>query len=258
MLRALWKGLRSGLLLCALIVLPGTAAGQETSPPAVSSPVDTLQDWQSRLAEAHKHLEAGGYQPALDLVSPLIREMKNSIRMEPGMEPSLAKAIALRAVAYAGLERWEEASWDWSTARALDPQVTRDSLAPFGSAGKSLQEVVSAPSQRVRGIRTIDNDASPRDIKRPRKISGFAPDYPLSLKMKCQDGAVVLETILDEKGVPHEPKIIESPHPAFSLAALEAVQGWQFEPARFRSKAVKVYYTLTINFKMDDCPHQGP
>jgi TonB family protein len=33
-------------------------------------------------------------------------------------------------------------------------------------------------------------------------------------------------------------------------AALTAVQGWKFKPAQFQGRAVKVYYTLTVNFQV--------
>jgi outer membrane biosynthesis protein TonB len=39
-------------------------------------------------------------------------------------------------------------------------------------------------------------------------------------------------------------------------AAFEAVRRWVFEPAELWGTPVGVYYTLTVNFKVDDKPAQ--
>lgn len=247
--------LRHGLRLCVLALLAGAAVAQ--APPAMSSSAENpLEDWRKRTAEAQRLLEAGEYQQALDVADPLVREMKNSIWLTARMAPTLAKGVFLRAVAHAGLGHREEAAWDWSTARSLDPGVARNDLTLFGEAGQRLEEIRTPPKE-AKSVKKYE-DYSPNDIQRPRKIAGSAPSYPMSLKIACQDGTVVLESLLDEQGVPHNPGIVQSPHPAFSLAALEAVRGWRFEPARFKGEVVKVHYTLTVNFKVDGCKKQGP
>jgi TonB family protein len=238
--------------LCALIGIAVSAEAQE--PPALSAgdPVSPLEKWRNQAAETRRLLEAGSYQQALDLVEPLVREMKNSTWIRPGSAPSLGEGVFLRAVAHAGLGHREDAAWDWFTAKSLDPAITKSSLASFGKAGQLLEEI-RTPSAEAPSIKKFETYKSGR-IERPRKIAGDPPSYPLSRKIACEDGTVAVEAILDEQGVPHDPAILRSPHPAFSLAALEAVRGWRFTPARFNGEIVKVYYTLTVNFKVENCP----
>jgi TonB family protein len=236
---------------CALIGTAVSAAAQE--PPALSAgdPVSPLEKWRNQAAETRRLLEAGSYQQALALVEPLIREMKNSTWIRPGSAPSLGEGVFLRAVAHAGLGHREDAAWDWFTAKSLDPTIAESNLASFGTAGQLLEEIRKPPREPM-SIKKLESYA-PRKVQPPRKIAGDPPSYPLSRKIACEDGVVLLEAILDEQGVPHDPAILRSPHPAFSLATLEAVRGWRFTPARFNGEIVKVYYTLTVRFKVENC-----
>ncbi|MGH7337233.1 MAG: energy transducer TonB, partial [Myxococcota bacterium] len=39
----------------------------------------------------------------------------------------------------------------------------------------------------------------------------------------------------------------------FVYASFEAMRTWRFEPAKLKGKPVKVYYSLTVNFKAPRC-----
>jgi len=59
---------------------------------------------------------------------------------------------------------------------------------------------------------------------------------------------VILEAVIDEQANVTNVRLIRGLPMALDQAAMQAVQQWQFKPARLNGHPVKVYYTLTVNF----------
>lgn len=68
----------------------------------------------------------------------------------------------------------------------------------------------------------------------------------------------MVEAIIDEHGNVTNTRILQSQPMGLDEAALKAVETWKFKPAMFQGKPVKVYYTLTVNFKVEKAPSYGP
>lgn len=91
-------------------------------------------------------------------------------------------------------------------------------------------------------------------ISRPVKIYSPPPHYcEVDSKAKTE-GRLVLETIIDKDGCVAVGHVLKGLTPCLDRAGLGAVQGWVFEPARLDGKPVKVYYTLTVNFVIENGP----
>lgn len=234
---------RQGVLLCLL----GLVAGAAWSQPLAK---DTLSDWNSRLQSARTHLLAGEHRQALEIAVPLQREMTDGIQNGPSVGSSLAIVVLSRALAEAGTGDMEAAAWDWYVAQALDPAVAEMDLAPFGTAGAAVKALGRVPPpQGAKPPPCALGEKGPcSGAKRPRKIAGLAPGYPEGLVGTCAQGAVVIQTVIDEQGVVRHPVLKESPNPLMALSALEWARSWRFQPASYQGKAVKVFYTLTVNF----------
>jgi TonB family protein len=77
------------------------------------------------------------------------------------------------------------------------------------------------------------------------------PAYPKEAKEEGIQGIVLLSAALDTEGTPRDIRILRSPDPRLSEAALEAARQWRWEPARTTDgKPIAVYFTLTFNFKL--------
>jgi TonB family protein len=250
---------RTSVLLCLLGLTPGTAWSQAEKPEAVAA------DWNSRLQSTRTHLITGEHQKALDLATPLLHEMMNSIQSGPGVARSLALTVLSRALAEAGLGDMDAAYWDWHTARALDPSIGEMDLTPFGAAGAALKAV--GPIQRNTEVEEAMKDekssgkskrASKDRVQPPKVLTSHAPRYPKALREICAKGVVLVESIIDEEGRLRAPGL-KNPqeNPILAIAALEALRTWRFEPARFKGEPVNVYYTLTVNFIPQDCVRKG-
>jgi len=65
----------------------------------------------------------------------------------------------------------------------------------------------------------------------PQVIHSVTPQYPQGLLLQDFIGKVFVFMIIDKEGNPTTIQIEDSPHPAFTAAALEAVEQWKFNPA---------------------------
>jgi periplasmic protein TonB len=69
----------------------------------------------------------------------------------------------------------------------------------------------------------------------------------------CIAGPILLESVVNQDGLPSFPHRITSKDPVLTMAALEAYRDWRFEPARVDGKPVRVYFNFTINFGLRCC-----
>ncbi|MDA0350497.1 MAG: TonB family protein [Verrucomicrobia bacterium] len=67
--------------------------------------------------------------------------------------------------------------------------------------------------------------------RQPQVIHSVTPQYPQGLLVQDFTGKVFVVMIIDEEGNPTTIQIEDSPHPAFTKAAIEAVEQWKFNPA---------------------------
>ena len=89
------------------------------------------------------------------------------------------------------------------------------------------------------------------DITHPAVVSQVLPQYPESAVKEKITGVVVLELMVDTEGKPSDLKVLESPDPRLTEAAVAAVKQWKFAPARKPDGTpVTVRSTLSLNFRL--------
>lgn len=99
-----------------------------------------------------------------------------------------------------------------------------------GSVDKAFQEMSGGP------------------VTRPEKTSGTLPVEIIDKARKAGlSGVVILESVIDEQGNVHDVKVLKGLSAKLDKEILRAVQDWEFKPATFNGKPVKVTYTLTVN-----------
>jgi TonB family protein len=82
----------------------------------------------------------------------------------------------------------------------------------------------------------------------PRNTHQVAPKYPEILKPYNIAGSVLLHLIVNEQGKPFVADLMEPVGFGLDQAAIEAVQQWEYEPARQDGKPVQVYFRVRVNF----------
>jgi periplasmic protein TonB len=87
-------------------------------------------------------------------------------------------------------------------------------------------------------------------VTRPELRSGSSPRYSkIALRARIE-GVVVLRAIIDERGFVTNVHILKGLPMGLDQAAVETVREWIFEPAKLAGQPVKVYYTLTVQFRL--------
>ncbi len=92
------------------------------------------------------------------------------------------------------------------------------------------------------------------NVTRPEKLSGANPVYTEMARKARVQGIVILEAIIDEQGDVTNLQVLKGLPMGLDQAAVEAVRTWKFKPATMDGRPVKVYYTLTVNFQVQDGP----
>jgi len=82
----------------------------------------------------------------------------------------------------------------------------------------------------------------------PRNTHQVPPKYPEILKPYNIAGSVLFHVIVTEQGKPLVADLMEPVGFGLDQAAIEAVQQWEYEPARQDGKPVQVYFRVRVNF----------
>src|SRR6266850_1883072 len=96
--------------------------------------------------------------------------------------------------------------------------------------------------------------AQPRRVhagmQAPVKTIHVDPIYPAIAQTARVQGVVILEAIIDERGLVKSVSVLRS-IPLLDRAAEDAVRQWRFTPARLNGEAVPVVMTVTVRFTID-------
>lgn len=90
----------------------------------------------------------------------------------------------------------------------------------------------------------------------PKLIKRVVPIYPEEARKNRVTSTVVVEIIINGKGEVIQAKV-ESGHPLFNEAALQAVKQWRFEPYIVNGKAISVKVLVPVVFKLSDKDSQS-
>jgi len=87
-------------------------------------------------------------------------------------------------------------------------------------------------------------------VSRPVVLASAPPRYTKVALRARVEGAVILQALIDENGHVRDLRVLRGLPMGLDQAAVDAVRDWTFEPAKLQGRAVKVYYTLTVNFRL--------
>jgi TonB family protein len=84
----------------------------------------------------------------------------------------------------------------------------------------------------------------------PKPIYHINPIYPEHCKKEMIQGMVTLEITIDKEGKVGRIKVLNSPHPDLSQAAIDAIKQWKYEMVIRDGKRVPAVFPVTIHFKI--------
>jgi TonB family protein len=92
--------------------------------------------------------------------------------------------------------------------------------------------------------------AVPPGGTQPEEIDRVVPRYPSAARRHGTSGPVVIRGIVRKDGTIDNVEIIRDLPDGLGDAARNAVERWRFRPATFRGEPIDVYYTVTVNFRL--------
>ncbi len=135
------------------------------------------------------------------------------------------------------------------------------------SVADNSRPAISIQVDEVGGISNVDDaffappanavkvNDKPTDVA-PGVMAGsiltkVAPSYPEAAKHKRVTGTVVLGAVIGRDGRIHRLKILKSPDPELTVAALIAVRQWEYKPYTLYGNAVEVNTTINVIFSLN-------
>ena len=171
--------------------------------------------------------------------------------------PEIAAQVPLRRAAPVPAPSFATAPHEIGPERATPP------TAPSTGDGPEIGDVPSVGDMPTGVGSTIELPAPPaprvvaptapvrvgQGVREPRKIVDATPVYPaLALSVKVE-GAVILEAVINERGVVERLRVLKS-IPLLDAAATDAVSRWRYTPTLLNGTPVAVLMTITINFTL--------
>jgi periplasmic protein TonB len=84
----------------------------------------------------------------------------------------------------------------------------------------------------------------------PQLVLRVEPAYPETARIPRIQGLVILEAIITTDGRVEELRVLRSPSSLLSDSAVAAVSKWRYQPATLNGRAVKVFLTVNVEFKI--------
>jgi TonB family protein len=92
--------------------------------------------------------------------------------------------------------------------------------------------------------------AVPAGGTQPEELDRVIPRYPPMARRMGIQGAVVVRGIVRRDGTIDNVEVIKDLPQGLGDAAADAVRRWRFRPATYRGEPIDVYYTVTVNFRL--------
>ncbi len=135
--------------------------------------------------------------------------------------------------------------------RPVDFVVSRtqlaDALTRLGRTAHLKYRVLSPRRVEVRPVLLSGTG----DVTAPRIASRVEPVYPEQARKNGVEGKVILQAVIDDDGSVSDVEVLNSTDPVFDDAAVDAVRQWRWEPATSDGRPVTVYFTIVVQFSLN-------
>ena len=239
-----------------ILLVPGTVipVGEQTPPPSPAERSDVVEEslaftrvieklWRTFRLDPSRQIQLGRYVVAavsqgIELPAPPGADLRLSAELVGFSESTATYRVVFRQGGKALADSTVNVD---RGGRALVGGMNGDA-APY------VFVFVEPDPPRSRPV-PLDEQAG---IAEPTIVHKVPPVYPRSAKLDGAQGIVLVSAAIDTQGNPGEVRVLHSPDPRLSEAAVQAARQWRWEPARTRDgQPIAVRFTLTFNFRLD-------
>jgi TonB family protein len=144
--------------------------------------------------------------------------------------------------------RQVEAHTDTTATDTASPPATATSPAPAEAQAQATPE--PPPEVHVATDNAGVYSAVPAGGTQPEETDRVVPRYPMMARRGGIQGPVVVRGIVRRDGTIDNVEVIKDLPYGLGEAAKDAVSEWHFRPATYRGDPIDVYYTVTVNFRL--------
>jgi len=159
------------------------------------------------------------------------------------------------SIAYASVDAIDVSS---TGTRQLDvatsPTETTETAPPVAETATTPTEPLPIPvpapePERIEPAGGVYNAVPPGGTQ-PEELDRVVPRYPAAARRAGVEGRVVVRGIVRHDGTIDNVEIIRDLPYGLGDSARQAVSRWRFRPATFNGEPIDVYYTVTVNFRL--------
>jgi protein TonB len=175
-------------------------------------------------------------------------------------EAEVVRADRAERAAETDVEDFDETASDETvadTSPGKDDQGTSVDAAAVASGDPGGQingrSDGKAGSHGTDGLNPGDDERPYRpggNVAEPRLVFRVEPFYPEVARKARIEGVVVLQAIIGKNGSVEDLHLVKSANVLLDAAAMEAVSRWRYAPAALNGFAVRVYLTVTVEFRL--------
>ncbi len=141
----------------------------------------------------------------------------------------------------------------------LPPPPSRPSV-PIESEDEDLADDLTIEETDLENFEAWDAPPPPPEGPRvkfipyddpPKPLTPIRPKYPEIAQEAGIEGTVIVQVFIDKKGRVKETMILKGiPNTGLDEAAIEAIRKTRFKPAKQRERAVGVWISIPVNFRL--------
>jgi TonB family protein len=158
-------------------------------------------------------------------------------------------------IAYADVDAIDVSSAGTRQVEVHTDTTVTDTASSAATATSPVPTETQPPAERAPQVHVATDNAGvysavPAGGTQPEETDRVVPRYPMIARRAGIQGPVVVRGIVRRDGTIDNVEVIKDLPYGLGEAAKDAVSQWHFRPATFRGEPIDVYYTVTVNFRL--------
>jgi len=158
-------------------------------------------------------------------------------------------------IAYADVDAIDVSSAGTRQVEVHTDTTVTDTTASTALATPAAPAESQPPAEPPPQVHVAEDNAGvysavPAGGTQPEETDRVVPRYPMMARRAGIQGPVVVRGIVRRDGTIDNVEVIKDLPYGLGEAASDAVSQWHFRPATYRGDPIDVYYTVTVNFRL--------
>jgi len=158
-------------------------------------------------------------------------------------------------IAYADVDAIDVSSAGTRQVEVHTDTTVTDTTASTAMATTTAPTESQPPAEPPPQVHVAEDNAGvysavPAGGTQPEETDRVVPRYPMMARRSGIQGPVVVRGIVRRDGTIDNVEVIKDLPYGLGEAARDAVSQWHFRPATYRGDPIDVYYTVTVNFRL--------